>query len=83
MRAGEQVAESYRFLRGMKKGPAREAARDDLAALGVAGAADRLPQALSGGMAQRVAFAAARAGERTLSSPMSQLKGWTWRGAMR
>jgi len=62
MRAGEQVAESYRFLRGMKKGPAREAARDDLAALGVAGAADRLPQALSGGMAQRVAFAAARAG---------------------
>ncbi|QGU87936.1 ABC transporter ATP-binding protein [Erwinia sorbitola] len=62
MRAGEQVAESYRFLRAMKKAPARDAALCDLAALGVADAADRLPQALSGGMAQRVAFAAARAG---------------------
>lgn len=62
MRAGEQVAESYRFLRGMKAQPARESALRDLDALDVAAAADRLPQALSGGMAQRVAFAAARAG---------------------
>lgn len=62
MQAGKQVAESYRFLRGMKAIPARDAALRDLDALGVAAAADRLPQALSGGMAQRVAFAAARAG---------------------
>ncbi|WP_426767803.1 ABC transporter ATP-binding protein [Erwinia aphidicola] len=62
MRAGEQVAESYRLVRAMSKTRARQAAQADLAALGVAHAADRLPQALSGGMAQRVAFAAARAG---------------------
>lgn len=62
MRAGDQVAESYRLVRGMSKNRARLAAQEDLAALGVAHAADRLPQALSGGMAQRVAFAAARAG---------------------
>lgn len=62
MRAGEQVAESYRFLRSMPASQARASALDDLHALGVAQAADKLPQALSGGMAQRVAFAAARAG---------------------
>lgn len=62
MRAGAQVAESYRYLRGLNRPRARQAARDDLTALGVAHAVDRLPQALSGGMAQRVAFAAARAG---------------------
>ncbi|MEN4910238.1 ABC transporter ATP-binding protein [Erwinia amylovora] len=62
MRAGEQVAEGYRFLRRMTKSRARECAIDDLQALGVAQAANMLPQALSGGMAQRVAFAAVRAG---------------------
>lgn len=62
MRAEQQVAEGYRYVRGMEKSPALRVARDDLDALGVGHAAARLPQALSGGMAQRVAFAAARAG---------------------
>ncbi|CAO96440.1 ATP-binding cassette domain-containing protein [Erwinia tasmaniensis] len=62
MRAGDQVAEGYRFLRAMTVSDARARAISDLHALGVADAADKLPQALSGGMAQRVAFAAARAG---------------------
>ena len=62
MRAEQQVAEGYRFVRGNDKATAMRAARDDLRDLGVEQAARRLPQALSGGMAQRVAFAAARAG---------------------
>ncbi|AUX73019.1 ABC transporter ATP-binding protein [Erwinia pyrifoliae] len=62
MRAGDQVAESYRFLRGMTAARARALAINDLQALGVEQAANKLPQALSGGMAQRVAFAAVRAG---------------------
>lgn len=62
MIAEQQVAEGYRFIRGMRRAEAMQAARDDLRSLGVQHAARRLPQALSGGMAQRVAFAAARAG---------------------
>lgn len=62
MVAEQQVAEGYRYVRGREKGAALQAAREDLQALGVGHAAGRLPQALSGGMAQRVAFAAARAG---------------------
>lgn len=62
MRASEQVAEGYRFIQRLDNAAANKAASDDLAALGVADAGRKLPGELSGGMAQRVAFAAARAG---------------------
>jgi ABC-type glutathione transport system ATPase component len=62
MKALPQVAEGHRFIAGRSQGEATLAARGDLAALGVADAAVKLPMQLSGGMAQRVAFAAARAG---------------------
>ncbi|WP_137128985.1 ATP-binding cassette domain-containing protein [Rhizobium sp. FY34] len=62
MRALPQVAEGHRFIAGKPTRLANEAAREDLLALDVADCADKLPMQLSGGMAQRVAFAAARAG---------------------
>ncbi|MGI6244554.1 MAG: ABC transporter ATP-binding protein [Pseudochelatococcus sp.] len=62
MRAQEQVAEGYRLVRRLPAGEAQTRAQADLAALGLGGAGGKLPSELSGGMAQRVAFAAARAG---------------------
>ena len=62
MRAEAQVAETHRFVRGLGKGEARRRARADLSALGLEEAMHELPHELSGGMAQRVAIAAARAG---------------------
>ncbi|MGV6874335.1 ABC transporter ATP-binding protein [Pseudochelatococcus sp. B33] len=62
MRAREQVGEGYRFVRGLPAAQSRARAQADLAALGLDRAGDKLPFELSGGMAQRVAFAAARAG---------------------
>lgn len=62
MRAQDQVAEGHRFIRGLSFAEARRAAAVDLAELGLSEAAQKLPAELSGGMAQRVAFAAARAG---------------------
>lgn len=62
MRAAPQVAEGYEVVRGVRMADARGRAAADLAALGLAEAAGKLPMELSGGMAQRVAFAAARAG---------------------
>ena len=62
MRAARQVAEAHRLVRGLPRAEAQARARADLAALGLQGAEAKLPHELSGGMAQRVAVAAARAG---------------------
>lgn len=62
MVALEQVAEGHRYLGRLDEDEAISAARTDLEALGVLDAEAKLPGQLSGGMAQRVAFAAARAG---------------------
>lgn len=60
MRAREQVAEVHHLVRLETAGAAHADA--DLDTVGLAGAASRLPGELSGGMAQRLAFSAARAG---------------------
>lgn len=62
MRAVSQVAESHRHVAGRDRRHAQQAAWADLAELGLAEAGGKLPGELSGGMAQRVAFAAASAG---------------------
>ncbi len=62
MVALEQVAEGHRYLGRLGEDESISAARTDLEALGVLDAEAKLPGQLSGGMAQRVAFAAARAG---------------------
>jgi peptide/nickel transport system ATP-binding protein len=62
MRAGPQVAEAHRLVRGLSPQDARDRAARDLDALGLAEGGRCYPHELSGGMAQRVAIAAARAG---------------------
>ncbi|WP_199269497.1 ABC transporter ATP-binding protein [Cobetia sp. L2A1] len=62
MKVVKQVGEAYRLVARRGVQDARQAAHTDLVQLGVAAASDQLPGKLSGGMAQRVAFAAARAG---------------------
>ena len=62
MPAARQVAEAHHLVRGLSAAEARTRAGDDLAALGLQDAGAKLPHELSGGMAQRVAIAAARAG---------------------
>ncbi|NIC07055.1 ABC transporter ATP-binding protein [Billgrantia bachuensis] len=62
MRAVSQVAESHRHVAGRDRRAAFQAAWSDLTELGLAEAGSKLPGELSGGMAQRVAFAAASAG---------------------
>ncbi len=61
MRAQAQVAETHRFVAGKTAQAARKAASEELNRLGLAHSLKKLPGELSGGMAQRVAFAAASA----------------------
>ncbi|SIS79534.1 ABC transporter ATP-binding protein [Phaeovulum vinaykumarii] len=60
MRAGGQVEEVHRLV--AQSDTPRRATQADLEALELTAAADRYPFELSGGMAQRLAIAAARAG---------------------
>lgn len=62
MRAGNQVVEGHQCVRGRSRRAAVAAAQEDFASTSLVDAWDRLPHELSGGMAQRVAFCAARAG---------------------
>ncbi|MCE8034881.1 ATP-binding cassette domain-containing protein [Halomonas sp. MCCC 1A11057] len=62
MRAVAQVAESHRHVAGRDRRASLQAAWADLTELGLPEAGGKLPGELSGGMAQRVAFAAASAG---------------------
>ena len=63
MIAATQVKESHRYVAGLSSRAASTATRDDFNTLGLNGAEHKLPGALSGGMAQRVAFAAATAAD--------------------
>jgi len=63
MTALPQVAETYQYVKGQTPEKSRENARVDLDALGLKNSDhDKLPMQLSGGMAQRAVFAAAKAG---------------------
>ncbi len=62
MRALAQVSETYTQVVGLTGTEARQKATADLARLGLAGAERKYPFQLSGGMAQRLAFAATHAG---------------------
>ncbi len=62
MRALAQVSETYTQVVGLTGAKARQKATVDLARLGLAGAERKYPFQLSGGMAQRLAFAATHAG---------------------
>lgn len=62
MKAWQQVAETHMHVAGRSKAEARKETAKDLAALGLDANEARRPGELSGGMAQRVAFAAATAG---------------------
>ncbi|MEL6478309.1 MAG: ATP-binding cassette domain-containing protein [Pseudomonadota bacterium] len=62
MAAARQVSETHRHVGGLPVAEAAAATARDFARLGLDPGERRLPGALSGGMAQRVAFAAATAG---------------------
>lgn len=57
-----QVTETYRFVGGLARGQADARTEQDFARLGLRDAARKYPFMVSGGMAQRAAFAATRAG---------------------
>lgn len=62
MRALSQVSETYEYVVGVGKDEARRSAKGDLSRLGLEHAQEKYPFQLSGGMAQRLAFAATNAG---------------------
>ncbi|WP_041795333.1 ABC transporter ATP-binding protein [Pararhodospirillum photometricum] len=73
MRAAPQVAEVHALVAGRPDAAARADA--DLHTMGLAGAGHKWPWQLSGGMAQRLAFAAARAGGATITVADEPTKG--------
>lgn len=62
MRALSQVAETHQHVAGRPRAVARQLARENMARLGLEQAHDKFPFELSGGMAQRLTFAATHAG---------------------
>ncbi|UPQ83854.1 ATP-binding cassette domain-containing protein [Pseudomonas knackmussii] len=62
MRALGQVSETYRYVRGTGAEASHRLARLDMARMGLEHAEAKFPFQLSGGMAQRLAFAATHAG---------------------
>lgn len=62
MCTGAQISEGHQLVAGLQPAMARCAMQDDLEALDLIDSEFKLPCQLSGGMAQRAAFAAARAG---------------------
>jgi peptide/nickel transport system ATP-binding protein len=73
MRSREQVAEVHHLVR--QDGASSVRADAELATVGLDKAAHRLPGQLSGGMAQRLAFSAARAGGGTIQFADEPTKG--------
>jgi peptide/nickel transport system ATP-binding protein len=63
MRSVDQVVEAHRFVGGKSWFESRDASRKDFHRFDLSGSERSLPGALSGGMAQRVAFAAATAAD--------------------
>jgi len=67
MRVLSQVEETFRYVRKVPGGgPADHAAHEALVGVGLQGKARHYPHQISGGMAQRVAFAAVLAGQPTI-----------------
>lgn len=62
MASWKQVAETHVHVAGLSSQDAKQEAAKDLVALGIDASETRFPGQLSGGMAQRVSFAAATAG---------------------
>lgn len=75
MRVRAQISETWRYVAGLARRDARAAAEADLERLGISQAGAQLPMTLSGGMAQRAAFAAARAGGAPLTLADEPTKG--------